>query len=404
MLLIHTPSFALAALSWLGTPPSEESALLLDALKANPDAFGSILENADEHRLKIEVAVVVDGPDGPTLERHSIDRGPDYWYPASSVKTCAAIAAFVKLDRLGEDTGRPIDRDTPLRFLPLFDDETVDDADPSHLDGGMITAAHEARKVFLVSDNRGYNRLYELAGNDVVNDVMRDAGLSTCRIFHRLSEFRSPSDQLRVPAIELMDGEGETIASLPVRTSAFEETNADLDGISIGTGHTSGDQVVDGPMSFERKNYISLRDLQDMHVMLLRPDIAIDGASGFPISDGDRAFIAEAMASTPGESKDPVYDRKAYPDDFSKFLLPGLLRFRKADEVVVRDKVGRAYGFSTTNSEVLDARTGRTFFLAATIYTNPNEIVGDGVYGYATADRFFADLGEAVGRVILDAR
>ena len=159
--------------------------------------------------------------------------------------------------------------------------------------------------------------------------------------------------------------------------------------------------MVDGPMSFLHKNWIALRDLLDMNVLLLRPDVEVRGRDGgFGLSEDDRTFIRDAMASTPGASTDPVYDRAEYPDEFSKFLGPGVWRVRDPGEVVIRDKIGRAYGFSTTNSEVTCERTGRTFFLAATIYTNANERVGDGVYEYELADAFFADLGEVVARAV----
>jgi len=282
-------------------------------------------------------------------------------------------------------------------------------ADPSHVDGGAITAGHEARKVLLVSDNAAYNRLYELAGNDGVNGSLRAAGLAHTRIFHRLAEFRAPEEQLRVPAIDLLDDRGRVIASLPSRTASSPGTNAFLDGVEFGRAHTLGTQLIEGPMSFDRKNFMPLEDLVDMNIMLLRPDLqpALDrlrggpARAGFGLSEVDRDFIREAMASTPGASADPRYDPSSYPDDYSKFLLPGLLRLRAAEELVVRDKVGRAYGFSITNSEVVDRRTGRSFFLAATLYTNPNGVVGDGVYDYGRADRFFADLGEVVGRAVL---
>ncbi|MEM9379318.1 MAG: serine hydrolase [Planctomycetota bacterium] len=401
---------ALAALALLVPSPQEAPSLDgVGSLATLPLAFVEALgddlkDDADRYRIKIEVAVVREDPAGPKLERYAFDSGPEYFYPASSVKTCAAIAALVRIDRLREEGGVAIDRDTPLRFHPLFAGETVEERDPSHADGGTITVAHDMRKVFLVSDNAAYNRLYELAGNEVVNDVMRDAGLTSCRILHRLSEFRSAADQLRVPQVDFLGPDGAAIASIAERTGSFDETNGELSGISFGTGYTRGGKVVDGPMSFERKNWISIRDLVDLNVMLLRPDIALEGHAGFPLSTDDRAFISEAMASTPGTSTDPVYDRASYPDDYSKFLLPGLLKLREMDELVVQDKVGRAYGFSVTNSYVRDLRTGRSFFLAATIYTNPNGIVGDGVYDYERADRFLADLGESVGRRVLGVR
>ena len=392
--------------------------LLAGLLQSRPDLFADLLDEADAHRIKIELVVVGEGKGaaGPTLERHAYERGPEYFYPASAVKTAAVIAALEQLADVeaagwqpGPAAGAPISRSTALRFHPLFDDDVLEETDASHLDGGTITAGHDARKVLLVSDNGAYNRLYELAGNDGVNGSLRAAGLTRTRIFHRLAEFRSSGDQLRVPAIDLLDDQGRVIASLPARTAASPGSNADLDGVEFGRAHTLGAQLVEGPMSFARKNFMPLEELVDMNIMLLRPDLqaALDRLrggptrAGFGLSEADRDFVVEAMASTPGASADPRYDPSTYPDDYSKFLLPGLLRIRTAEELLVRDKVGRAYGFSITNSEVVDRRTGRSFFLAATLYTNPNGVVGDGVYDYGRADRFLADLGEVVGRAVL---
>lgn len=414
---------ALAAAAACAAAPPQEAAprqdeRLAGLLQSRPDLFADLLDGADAHRIKIELVVVEEGAAGPTLERHAYDRGPEYFYPASAVKTAAVIAAFEQLSapeaagwQPGPAAGAPISRTTALRFHPLFDDDVLEVADPSHVDGGTITAGHEARKVLLVSDNAAYNRLYELAGNDGVNGSLRAAGLAQTRIFHRLAEFRAPEDQLRVPAIDLLDDQGRVIASLPSRTASSPGTNAGLEGVEFGRAHTLGTQLIEGPMSFDRKNFMPLEDLVDMNIMLLRPDLqpALDrlrggpARAGFGLSEVDRDFIREAMASTPGASADPRYDPSSYPDDYSKFLLPGLLRLRAAEELVVRDKVGRAYGFSITNSEVVDRRTGRSFFLAATLYTNPNGVVGDGVYDYGRADRFFADLGEVVGRAVLGA-
>ena len=370
-------------------------------LESGGERFADVLERGDEHRLKVELALVDGSVDPPRLVRSSLDLGPEYFYPASSVKTCAAIAALIHVRELARGTGAPVGPDSPLRYHPLFEGEVTMDRDPSHIDGGAITLAHEAAKVFLVSDNEAYNRLYEFAGVDEIRERMRGAGLASCRVVHRLSEFRSPEDQLRLPAIDVLSARGgDVLLRIPERTGAAPDTNAGMSGVVFGVGHVRGGEVVGGPMDFTRKNFMSLRDLLDMNVMLLRPDVAVEGGAGFDLHPDDRAEIFRRMAQTPGASVDPAYDAAEYPDDHSKFLAPGLWRMRGRDEIRILDKVGRAYGFSVTNSYVRDARTGRAFFLAATLYTNDNGVVGDGVYEYGRADRFLGDLGEAVGRAV----
>lgn len=373
-------------------------------LRGQPELFGDLLERADEHRIKVEVALVVDVPGGRTLARGGFDRGPEYFYPASSVKTCAVIAASQLLAEIDAATDVDVGLDTPLRFEPLFPGESVEEQDPGHLASGLITAGHEMRKVMLVSDNAAYNRLYELAGPERIAASLAAAGLDRARIVHRLSEFHSPEEQLMTPRVVLRPEGGGPITIEERRWST--EGNGGMSGLVLGAAHTSGGAVVDGPMSFERKNFMALRDLLDMNVMLLDPDVHVPGrppGARIDLPDGDRARIAEAMASTPGASADPVYDPAAYPDDYSKFLLPGLERVDASRGWVVRDKVGRAYGFSVTNAQIVDPVTGATLYVAATIYTNANGVVGDGVYEYGRADRFFADLGEVLGRAFFGA-
>lgn len=357
--------------------------------------FGDVVERADEYRLKMELAIPVPDGDGQRLVRSSVDFGPDYFYPASSVKTCAVLAALEQLKRGEQFSGADLGLQTPMVFQPLFGGEHVEDKDPSHVARGTITVGHDLRKVFLVSDNAAYNRLYELSGPRLIGEVLTGAGFPSARIVHRLSEFRSRTDQLRLPELEFRSG-GDVLWSLPERYDALDVDNHGLTGISFGTAHTRGDEIVQGPMSFLHKNWMPLDELIDMNIAILAPEIAMKGRKGFDLSGPDRRAIALAMAQSPGESEDPVYDPESYPYEYSKFLAPGVLRLRSKDQITVRDKIGRAYGFSVTNSEVVDHVSGRRFFLAATIYLNPNGVVGDGVYDYDRADRFFADLGEAV--------
>lgn len=370
-------------------------------LEAHPGRFGDLLARADHHRIKIECALVVDGPEGPTLERAAVSFGPDYFYPASSVKTCAVVAASQALAQLAEEHGAAAGLDTPLRFHPLFAGETVEERDVSHADGGTITAGHDLRKVMLVSDNAAYNRLYELAGPERIRASMVAAGLDGARIVHRLSEFRSREEQLTTPRVEVLVPEG---GPLEVPARRWEtEGNAGLSGLVFGSAHVRGAETVEGPMDFEHKNWMPLRDLLDMNVMLLQPEVRVPGrraGAAIELLPADRERIAEAMAETPGASHDPRYDAADYPDDYSKFLLPGLLRLDPDRGWIVRDKIGRAYGFSVTNGQVIDPESGRVLYVAATLYTNENDVVGDGVYEYGRADRFFADFGEVLGRAV----
>ncbi len=132
--------------------------------------------------------------------------------------------------------------------------------------------------------------------------------------------------------------------------------------------------------------------------MVVRPDVDC-GGPGFALTDEDRALLLEAMSQLPRESANPAYDPAEYPDDYGKFLLPGLERVVEKDRLRISNKIGQAYGFTTENAWVVDRDTGRGFFLAATLYTNADGVLNDDNYEYETvALPFMADLGEAAGR------
>lgn len=380
----------------VGDHPLEIRALLA----SSPERFGEILASAEEHRLQILVAEVdEEAPGGPRLLRASFRAGPDYFYPASSIKTCAAIAS---LDQLAElrAAGHEVDRETPLRLHPLFEDEVLEEEDASHVDGGTITVGHEIRKLSIVSDNRAYNRLYDFLGQERLNRAMWSAGLASTRLVHRLSIARTPEENRTTRRLELLP-EGGPPVELGEKVSTLRLENSDLSGVLLGHAHIEGGERVEGPFSFLEKNFMSLEDLQDMLVMLVRPDVDL-GKRGFPdLEPEDRAFLLEAMAELSRESTDPLYDPEKYPDDYVKFLLPGLARVVPAENLRITNKVGLAYGFTIENAHVVDLASGREFFLAAVLYTNPDGVVNDGVYAYdEVAFPFWANLGEVVARTL----
>ncbi|MEM1202566.1 MAG: serine hydrolase [Acidobacteriota bacterium] len=387
------------------TPPPDPDPQVpsLDAILRGHPGLAPLLEDAEALRLQVLLGTLEEGSGGPRLVQQGFRADAEYTYPASTIKLCAAVAALQELERLRRKTGLAVDADTPLVFHPLFDDEVLERHDPDNRSGQRITVRQEIRELFLVSDNTAFNRLYELVGPAALNRSMHRAGLPSTHIVHRLSEARSPEEQLRLPRIDLA-GDG-FVHTLPRRVDPPPPTAKAVPGLRVGRGYlthgASGPRRVDGPMDFATKNRMSLRDLQRALAMVVRPDLGALGGPGFGLTDDQGALLLEPMYQLPRESKNPVYDPTEYTDQWVKFLLPGLERVLPKSRLRIYNKIGRAYGFSTENAYVVDTETGRGFFLAATIYTNRDGILNDDRYEYEqVADPFFADLGEAVARAL----
>ena len=376
-------------------PPHPER--LMQVLKTHP-GLEKVVDAAGKHRLQVVVGTIDPGGSGdrPVLRQRTFRAGAEYFYPASTVKLFAAVAALERLAELRRETGLEIGIDTPLVYHPLFEGETLEEADESNLDNGAITVRHDVRKLFLVSDNQAYNRLYELVGQDGLAASLTRAGLPDARIVHRLSEARTAEENLWSPRIDFVAG--DRVFTLPERRAEPPSPGPLPARIEVGRAYLSRGEKIERPMDFTPKNHVSLVDLQRGLCAVLRPDVDCGGAR-YDLSAEDRAFLGETMKELPRESSNPVYDPEDYPDDYVKFFLPGLQRVTGG--VKIYNKVGLAYGFTTENAYVVDRAGGpnRAFFLTATLYTNKDGVLNDDNYEYdEIALPFLADLAEAVAR------
>ncbi|MGB5162124.1 MAG: serine hydrolase [Thermoanaerobaculia bacterium] len=394
--LVLLTLLAVGLSSFAGGQTMARDDLVVAILEAH-EGLTEVVDHASDYRLQVALGLVEKAPDGrPVLRQHEFRAGAEYFYPASTVKLFAAVAAAQKLVELREATELAIDLDTPLVYHPQFEDGEMESEDEENIEDGKITVRQQVRKIFLVSDNQAFNYLYELVGQDGLAESMRQAGLESPRIVHRLSEFRTAEENLQSPRIDFV-GEDFTY-TLPERTAELLPSVEPANRILVGEGYISGDERIDEPMDFAPKNHFPLIDLQRGLCMLVRPDVDC-GGPGFELDAADREVMLEAMSQYPRESTNPIYDAEEFPDTYVKDLLVGVERVVPRERLKIYNKTGQAYGFSTENAWVVDTETGQGFFLAATLYTNKDGILNDDEYEYdEIALPFMADLGEAVAR------
>jgi len=384
-------------------------------LESHPEYFGNIVKDGPRYRVQILLGrIASDTPGKPRLVRSGFRVDAEYFYPASSIKLLAAVGA---LEHLNSYDNPMLGADTPMTIGPLFDGDTPQNKDESNLDGGTITAGHEIRKLFLVSDNPAFNRLFDLCGHESLNSQMHRAGLGSTVINHRLSESRAIPRQLDTAAITFHTPVGDVEQAAQQSGLSLRNTSRET---QVGVGYLSKDQRIDTPMEFAGRNGISLVDLQNALIMTVRPDIDL-GLPGFELSDTDRLRLVYAMGQFPHESLNPQYRGSDYPDHAYKLFLPGVRRaFMKADQygtgstdlssalsgvdnsanIRIYNKLGQAYGFTIENAYIVTGRPEiEPFFLTAVIYTNEDGILNDNIYEYAAvAEPFMEHLAEVVAR------
>jgi hypothetical protein len=370
-------------------------------LRSGGAALRQAVDRAPELRLQVLIAELDESPGRPTtLRRHGFRVDAEYFYPASSIKLCAAVAALQEVERLEAALPGTQLAEAPLEIAPLFAGDVAQIHDPTHLAGGRITVAHEVRKLALVSDNQAFNRLYDFVGHEPLNRAMHALGLPSAVINHRLSDPRAAPDQHASAAVTLRPPGGAPV-EVPARISPLRLTNT-APGLRVGQAFLRSDQRVDESMDFAGRNGITLVDLQNLLVKVVRPDVALPGAP-LRLTPEHRALLVGALTGYPRESADPRYPAADYPDDYCKFLLPGVRRVFPATEpgrrVEITGKIGRAYGFTVENCALRNPATGRTVFVTAVLYTNADGVLNDDRYEYAeVADPVLADLGELVAR------
>lgn len=368
----------------------------LEALLRQEPACVAVLDKAKEHRLQVLLAEPVETSDSVIqLWRSRLGDSAQYFYPASSIKLCGAVAALLALNEHNRVHGTALGLDSPFVVEPRFPGDARIEAEPGNLLGGVLTVRHALRKLILVSDNAAYNHCFDLCGQDGINRAMWNAGFKSVRLWHRLSEPRTPAESAVTRTVRI----GET--GFPARDAAAKLKNDRWTELDVGNAWLRDGTKVERPMSFADKNAISLLDLQDVLVEVVKPEF-ITGSHGFPeLTTEQRAFLVQTLGELPRESANPKFDPAKVPDHHCKFVLRGVRDVVPAAHLRIYDKIGRAYGFSVENAWIEDTRTGRGFFLAIVLYTNPDGVLNDDRYGYEEiADPFLDAAGRAIARAV----
>ncbi len=364
--------------------------LISDLLKKYPQYFDTIVKNREE--LKIQVIYTRIDRDKNKIKfsdhfYHADDS--NYFYPASTVKLPIAILALQKLNELKiaglDKNSTMITGEEGTMQTPVFND-------PSSANG-PASIAHYIKKILLVSDNDAFNRLYEFLGQEYINNSLHKLGYTSAQIIHRLSIFLPEDENRYTNPVSFYDTNGKLLYMKPAARSQFAYAARNT---RIGKGFYRGNQLVNEPFDFSKKNRLSLYDLHRIVRSVVFPE-AIPEKQRFNLSKEDHDFLRKYMSMMPPESVYPYYPAPEYWDTYVKFLFYGAEKNKAEPHIRIFNKPGDAYGFMIDAIYFADLKNNIEFGLSAVIYCNSDGILNDDNYDYKTVGLpFMKNLGRVI--------
>lgn len=372
---------------------TKTDAFLEDILKAHPEYFDSILANRSAWKVQVIYTQIDRQADNtPLFKTYYFNYNPgEYIYPASTVKMPIALLSLQKLHELRLPG---LDRNSTLITESAYSHESPVYNDPTTIDG-KPSVAHYVKKIFMVSDNDAFNRLYEFLGQEYINDCLHKMGYSNAEILHRLQISMTPDENRHTNPIRFLDPFGKTLYSQPMQ---FNEKKYSQRNDAMANGYYNGDQLINHPMNFSAKNRLSLDDLTGILKSILFP-ASVPEKQRFNITADDYQFVWKYMSQVPTESTYPPYsaDTAAYWPAFCKFLLFGSEKGELPKNIRIFNKVGDAYGCLTDVAYVVDFDKKIEFMLSARLYCNVDGILNDDKYDYDTIGfPFMKRLGQVI--------
>ena len=356
-------------------------------LKKEKDSLlQNVLAHPDTYRYQLVYTQIDrDGKNQPTFTNfyYQFD-SLRYFNPASTVKLPLALLTLEKLHGL-EKYG--VDLNTPVKIDSSYSGQTTMYQD-STSENGLPSMAHFIKKVFLISDNVAYNRMYEFLGQQTINRRLHAMGYPDLRITRRFVRMNEDENR-HTNAMRFVTSDGTLLYQQPPAYNADAFNFAHIN--KMGNAHYANDSLIHEPIDFTKANNLTVHHLQQLLQATLFPE-SVDPSKRFALTPTDYEFLYRYLSQYPSETDYPKYDSTVYFDSYVKFFfkdggkhLPPYIR--------VFNKVGWAYGCMTDASYIVDFKNKVEFMLTLTLYVNSDGVMNDDKYDYDTIGLpFFTNL------------
>lgn len=346
-----------------------------------------VLADTATYRLQIILTEVEEknsffSPYHPKLVTSTFRNKPaEYFFPASLVKL--PVAAFA-LEKINDLRVYGISETSP--FVPLSDFQCQGNAKATPL-----SVKDLVYKVFVYSDNQAFNYLYELCGQQYIQDRLQEMGYSKARIVEKIARCDGTGNRITGPIAfynpeqHLIHIEGRQAAPM----AAPLAVNA-----KVGKGYLWNGKYIASPKDFSNSNFIPLQDLHQILLSLVLPK-EVEKNKQFHLSEDQRDELLEAMRTLPSQYFTDSTQKVPYKDNYAKYIMGSADTIPK--DWRIYNKVGLAHGFISDCMYLEDDRQKLRFFLSAVLYVNQDGVLNDGKYEYTTVGLpFLRRLGQIV--------
>jgi hypothetical protein len=383
--------FFVLAFCWSNAQPKTDSWLRLYLYEHASPLLLNVLNKPDSFQYQlIYTQINRDRHNQPHLRYYflNVDRNR-YFNPASTVKLPLSILALEKIHEL-QIPG--LNSETTMLTDSSFEKQSAVMMDTSAANG-LPSIAQYIRKIFLVSDNDAYNRLYEFLGQEYINTNLWSMGYKDVRITRRFVQMNEEQNR-HTNGIRFVNG-SQLLYNQPPATSRLKFDFSKK--IFIGNAHyDSNDSLVHAPMDFTTHNNLPLEDLQLLLQSVVLPE-TVARQKLTKLSGEDYQLLYQYMSEYPSESSFPHYDTSEYFDSYCKFFLFRAGKIKPPKYIRIFNKPGWSYGFLTDAAYIVDFKNKLEFMLSAVIYVNSDGVLNDDKYEYEEIGwPFFQEVGNII--------
>ena len=375
--------FIFTCLSWSTYSCSFGQGTLEKIMQNKPKEFQYILQNKDKFPLEIIFTRIFrDKNNQASFENHTyFTENNLYFNPASLIKL--PICALT-LQKLHEIKNNNIDLSNKIvleKGFPCQETALLNDSTPS--------IAQHIQKLLILSDNEGYNKLYEFLGQKYIKTELEKRNYRNTKIIRRFAECDTLQNRYSNP-IKLYTKNNEL---------SYEQGMIFNDNPFYPYQSSWKKPKISTPMNIFNKDYqneISLEDAHNILMSILLPE-GVDYEKRFKLSTYDYNFLWENLAKIPQEiNLSKALNEQKYFPSYKKYLFYGRKKNAKiAPNIRIFNVVGWWGGVVSDCAYFVDFENKIEFFLSARIGLNSpeiNEAVGYQKYSFP----FMENLGKAV--------